>query len=244
MKKIFFLGSKNIGAKCFEYLVDNSKNLEIEIIGILTNSRGHKLLEIAKNNSIEVYESLDSFLTIKELDLAISVQYHEILSKQHLSVAKNGIFNLHMAPMPEYRGCNQFSFAIINREESFGTSIHLMDDGIDTGQLYFEKRFDIPSDIWVKELFDITEKHSFDLFKDSIRKLINLQLTPIQKSMSCPKYFHLRKDISKINIVDLDWPKEKIERHIRATAMPGFLGPFLDIKGTKMSINFLNTDEH
>ena len=51
--------------------------------------------------------------------------------------------------------------------------------------------------------------------------------------MSCPKYFHLRKDISKINIVDLDWPKEKIERHIRATAMPGFLGPFLDIKGTK-----------
>ena len=113
MKKIFFLGSKNIGAKCFEYLVDNSKNLEIEIIGILTNSRGHKLLEIAKNKSIEVYESLDSFLTIKELDLAISVQYHEILSKQHLSVAKNGIFNLHMAPMPEYRGCNQFSFAII-----------------------------------------------------------------------------------------------------------------------------------
>ena len=71
MKKIFFLGSKNIGTKCFNYLVNNSKNLEIEIIGILTNSRGRELIEIANNNSIEVYESLDSFLTIKDLDLAI-----------------------------------------------------------------------------------------------------------------------------------------------------------------------------
>ena len=84
-----------------------------------------------------------------------------------------------------------------------------MDEGIDTGQLFFEKRFDIPSDIWVKDLFDITEEHSYQLFKESIKKLINLQLTPIQKSASCAKHFNLRKDISKINTVDLDWTKEK-----------------------------------
>ena len=140
MKKVIFLGAKNIGASCFEYLIENKNLLQIEIIGVLTNKRGGKILELAKNNSIKILNSLDDYLMLKTVDLAVSVQYHEILKKRHLSIAKFGTFNLHMAPMPEYRGCNQFSFAIINNEQEFGTSIHLMDEGIDSGQLFFEKR--------------------------------------------------------------------------------------------------------
>lgn len=71
----------------------------------------------------------------------------EILNAEHIGHAKNIALNLHMAPLPEYRGCNQFSFAIADNKKEFGTTIHKMDTGIDHGNILFEKRFPIQMNV-------------------------------------------------------------------------------------------------
>lgn len=235
MKKVYFLGSKEVGANCFNYLVANQKELNIEIIGVLTNDRSllkndtdFTVKSIAESNQIPFIASLDALLELPQADLIISVQYHEILAQKHIDKAAFAI-NLHMAPLPEYRGCNQFTFAILDDAKVFGTTIHQLVAGIDSGPILFEERFDIPQNCFVQELYQLTFKASIRLFEKSIAPLLLGQFTPIDQHelhSSRGASFHLRKEINTVKVIDLDWPKEKIERHIRATWFPPFEPPY------------------
>ncbi len=231
MKKLIFLGSKNIGFKCLKHLYENQNNLDFELIGVLTNIQGTKVVEYCKENSIRIINDLDELLEIDSCDIAISIQYHEILKKQHIQKATEIFVNLHMAPLPEYRGCNQFSFAIIDGNKEFGTTIHRLEEGIDSGAIIFEKRFSIPNDCWVEELYQITFDKSVELFKESIPDLLsgNYQLQP-QKSFLDKRTtsLHFRKEIDEIKKIDFSWSKDKIAKQIRATYMPGFEAALYD----------------
>ena len=96
MKTVVFLGSKNIGFECLKHLYDNQNNLDFELIGVLTNVRGKKIIEYCKGKSIRVINNLDEFLEIDSCDIAISIQYHEILKKQHIQKATEIFVNLHI----------------------------------------------------------------------------------------------------------------------------------------------------
>lgn len=44
-----------------------------------------------------------SVLLSLEFDILFSVQYHAILTQEQIECAKEIAFNLHLAPLPEYR---------------------------------------------------------------------------------------------------------------------------------------------
>ena len=107
------MGTKEIGASCLSHLINSQQELETDIIGVLTNDRklGSDELsvsQLAVQNGINILNNLKEFLALDDVDIVISVQYHEILKKIHLEKAKLLNVNLHMAPLPEYRGVTNF----------------------------------------------------------------------------------------------------------------------------------------
>ena len=58
-----------------------------------------------------------------------------------LSSAKFSCINIHPSLLPQYRGPVPTAWAIENGEKHFGITIHLMDEGIDTGDIL--KIFDV-----------------------------------------------------------------------------------------------------
>lgn len=242
MKKIVFLGSKKIGWQCFQYLLDQKSKLDIEIIQIGTNLKREDeykdhFLEISSRLSIPIIDQKED--QILECDYIISVQYHHILSSEQIAQAKIQAFNLHMAPLPEYRGCNQFSMAILDKSPIFGTSIHIMDQNIDHGAIVAEDRWDIAPDVWVEDLYLTTEERSFNLFQNSIENLLTerYDAVPQQTLISHRNSsLHYRNEITSIKKLELDWSEEKIHRHIRATYMPGFPAPYFIIAGQKVEV--------
>jgi methionyl-tRNA formyltransferase len=144
-----------------------------------------------------------------------------------------------MAPLPEFRGCNQFSFAIIRDKKEFGTTIHILEEGIDSGAILFESRFPIASDIWVSDLYERTFEESIKLFKANLHNLISGSYKPISQEELLEERgseIHYRKEIEEIKNLDLDWTAEKISRHIRATYFPGFEPPYFLINEQKVHI--------
>ena len=241
MKKIVFLGSKAVGYSCLKYLLEKQKSLNYKIVGVLTNKRGKLIKELCASNNLNIIKSLDDMLNIEDVDIGICVQYHQILRKIHIEKPKDVFVNLHMAPLPEYRGCNQFSFAIINKDKKFGTTIHRLEERIDAGDILFEKRFDISDNIWVSQLYEITLIKSVELFKASLAQIISLEfsLTPQHSLLDKRKTsYHYRKEIETIKKIDLSWSKERIMRHIRATYMPGFEPPYTFVNGMKLLFQF------
>lgn len=236
-KKVVFFGTKKIGLECLKILNHQQTKFNYEIIGILTNNKSENIKNYSLKHKLNLLNSLDSYLSLDKVDILISVQYHKILSLSHIKKAKEISVNLHMAPLPEYRGCNQFSFAIIEEKVIFGTTIHKIDEGIDNGDILSETRFKIPKNCWIEELYEITYQNSLELFKKSLPKIISSDFKPISQieiKKERGSSIHFRKEIEKLKKIDLSWNKKKIEKHIRATMMHGFDPPYIDINGKKI----------
>lgn len=238
-KTIVFLGSKPIGYHCLVHLLQEQVRLNYRIAGILTQARAefggsYNLNELASIHQIPVLNNLDE---LPDCDIIYSVQYHQILKQHHIERAAQIAVNLHMAPLPEYRGSNQFTYAILEDRESFGTTLHQMDERIDHGDILFERRFAIPPKSWIKTLYDLTEEQSLQLFMETLpevvagnyRKTAQAQLEPERGTA-----LHFRSDIGALKQIDLRWDAATIERHVRATAMPGFEPPYTLIEGRKV----------
>ena len=80
------------------------------------------------------------------IDLILNVHSLHIVHPDVLSAARLGAINLHPGPLPSYAGINVVNWAIMNGESHHGTTLHWMESGIDTGDIVFEKRFELPSD--------------------------------------------------------------------------------------------------
>ena len=50
MKKIVYLGSKDIGYACLKHLYDYRNSLDIEIVGVLTNPGGEKVIGFCRES--------------------------------------------------------------------------------------------------------------------------------------------------------------------------------------------------
>jgi methionyl-tRNA formyltransferase len=237
---VFFMGSKNIGSRILIELINFvNYNPEYRIVGVLTNMRGSAIKKIVKDNNLTIFKSLDEYIRLDNVDITISIQYHEILKKIHLDVADINI-NLHMAPLPEYRGCNQFTLAILDEKREFGTTLHLIDEGIDSGDILFEKRFSINKDVWVSDLYEQTIKYSIILFKESLNKIFKKDFSPIKQSERIKEFgtrICYRKEIEDLKKVDLSWDEKKIYKHVRATYMPGFEPPYMLINKNKIYLS-------
>lgn len=245
MKTIIFLGSKPVGYECLKYLLTYQQRLSARVVAVFTNDntrfdKNKSVKALAISFGIPVYEDIEAIEKIDDVDILISVQYHQILKRRHIQKARQVAVNLHMAPLPEYRGCNQFSFAILDGAKEFGTTLHVMSEEIDGGDILFERRFPIPANVYVKELYDKTFEESIVLFQSHIEDILKGNYQPIPQADRVATYgtsTHYRKEIEQIKHIDWTWPKEKIERHIRATSMPGFPPPYTYIAGKRIEFH-------
>lgn len=242
VKKVVFLGSKPIGYQCFEHLIQMQKEYGYEIVRLLSRLNKNfdlssDLSALAKIHQVPVLSSLEELKTLTDIDILISVQYHQILKQEHIDVAREIAVNLHMAPLPEYRGCNQFSWAIINNDKVFGTTLHKMETGIDSGAIIDEERFDFSEGIDVTKLYDLTFENSVKLFKRALPSLIKGDYTLTDQSElkgSRSESIHYRKEIQELKSIDLSLSPEEIERRVRGTSMPGFEPPSALVDGRKI----------
>ncbi|WP_238699076.1 formyltransferase family protein [Helicobacter sp. MIT 05-5294] len=205
MKKIVFLGGKELGAKCLEELFSRQAKLDYEILAVGVAPRGKEIKEFCQHKGIRILSDIQELLEL-EFDILLSVQYHEVLSSFLLKCAQEIALNLHLAPLPEYRGCNQFSFAILNEDKEFGVSIHKMEGRVDGGDIAFQVRFEIPKNCFVGELVDLANKKGFELFCDSLPKILKGEYSLISQDSiySCRREFHTRAEIENLKNIHLE----------------------------------------
>ncbi len=237
--RIVFLGSKPIGYQCLQYLIAQQEALDIEVVAVRTRMRkefgeaGNDLAALATEAGIPLLASLDD---IPDCDLIYSVQHHELLKAEHINRAATLAVNLHLAPLPEYRGCNQFSFAIMDEVREFGVTLHQIDTRIDHGAVLFESRFSVPENCWVNELYELTFVAAMDLFKSSLADLVQGRYEKTPQAALLDKRstsLHFRDEISTLKVISLEEPEALIQKKIRATYMPGFEPPYVLVDGQK-----------
>ena len=83
------------------------------------------------------------------------------------------VLNVHLAPLPEYRGRHPLQWALINGEHEFGCTVHKMDKAFDAGEIYWQEKVSISQGMSVAELRNALMEHlasGFGAFLGSYEK--------------------------------------------------------------------------
>jgi len=73
-------------------------------------------------------------------ELAVVVAYGKILPPAVLTALPRGCINVHGSLLPKYRGAAPVQWAVIDGERETGVAIMQLDEGMDTGPVFLERR--------------------------------------------------------------------------------------------------------
>ncbi|HEY4662900.1 MAG TPA: formyltransferase family protein [Candidatus Humimicrobiaceae bacterium] len=235
-KDVIFMGQKKLGRNCLKYI---HKMPDVNILGVCTWSKDaiiwwKKLFvrEYAENNNIPIINPED-ILMFDNVDYIISVLHPFLIKKKILNKAKIASINLHQGPLPEYRGCNSGSHAIMNGDKYFGATLHIITEEVDDGDIIDKRIFKIDDNITAKELYKLTNICCWEIFRSNIRNILdnNFKAYPQDKKMISRIY---KRDSLQNKKVSLEWPLEKIWNFVRGNEFPPFEPAYIEYKDRKI----------
>lgn len=244
--KIIFMGTADFAVPIVKKLNENSGFLVSGVITKADKPVGRKqeivyspVKKFALENNLPVFqpEKLKDANFLEQLkkiqpDLIIVCAYGKIIPKEILDLPKIACINVHPSLLPRYRGASPIQSAILNCEKITGTTIMLMDEGMDTGDILSQKEAQISDTDNFETMHDKLADLSADLLIETLEKYLNKEIVPQKQDDSKATLCKIleRED------GQIDWSKtvEQIDCQIRAfTPWPG---AFTFIKDKRIKI--------
>ncbi len=113
--------------------------------------------------------NIKNLYKIKNL-IFISIEYESLIDTKKF-ISKE-LFNFHFSLLPKYRGCHTNFYQIFNGEKFSGVTLHKIDDGIDTGEIIDQLKFNIYRNTNAFTNYKNLMKNSLKLLKKNFKKLL------------------------------------------------------------------------
>lgn len=240
-KNIIFFGGKrpresSLDYKAFKYLLEKHLKKEIKIIAVYEddqfNDASLSVGQLASEYGIKRIFDIDNFLKLS-IDMGFSVCNRIIIPDNIIKHVRNGIVNLHLAPLPKYRGRHCCLHAIRNNEKEFGATLHFIDKYIDKGEIIKVRKFAISKSMNSSQLLKLTSEEAFELFIEVVPLLLAGKYKAANKKINNKnsRYYSL-EFLKKINReVNINWSNKKILKYCKIFS---YLPPYIKIEGKKI----------
>lgn len=221
-------------------IILGGSSLAMEIGKQITESKKLCLTGFIKEKDIDVLEDFSDYdlgsdiNILKELkpDICIALDYHRIIPAKILNSFR--VINSHGGILPDNRGYHTLGWGFINGYKELGYTLHLMDEGLDSGDIIYKFRYPVKKSTTFTE---VKNAIYHDQRKNIVRitgDYINGKIKSKAQRIKYPKYF------SKRNIADcmIDWNNRSVyvERFIRALSAPAGPGAFTVYENKRLTI--------
>jgi len=123
--------------------------------------------EVAERRGVNI---LGNFDFMKRPDFLISVHWPKVFTAKELARPKHGCLNLHNSYLPWNRGAHPCTWALID-QTPHGVTMHWMDEGIDTGDIFLQERLFPEKGETAHELYQRTVELEVKLFEKALDQL-------------------------------------------------------------------------
>ncbi len=152
-------------------------------------------------------------------DIIFSVYYRSILPPDVLSLSRLGGLNFHPSLLPRHRGCFSAPWAIIEGDRETGVTCHHMIEQVDAGNVIDREIVAIVS--------SDTGMSLYYKLVDATLRVFDRLLTPgsalgERGSSQHGAGTHHSRHVPFNGVIDLLWPRERIDRFIRALFFPPY----------------------
>ena len=138
--------------------------------------------------------------TLQEFDWVVSYGYRHILKKDHILSSTNPIINLHISYLPWNKGADPNYWSWVERTPK-GVSIHSIDEGIDTGDIFIQKEVSFGNDETLSSSYHKLKVEIENLFIKNFENIIRGRILPQIQSQGGS--LHYVKDLPDIESWDL-----------------------------------------
>lgn len=220
---IVFFGTGPVAAASLELLLES---FEVEAVITKPKPQGHRgsypVLELAqahKISVIEVTDKKDLSGKIKNAQLnsrvGVLIDFGIIVSQEVIDFFPLGIVNSHFSVLPEWRGADPISFAILSGQESTGVSLMLLVEAMDEGPLIGYAEYELNQ----TETTPILTEALINLSNELIKALLPMYLVEqvlAPQTVTGRATSYSRKLEKADGVLDWEKPAEQLEREIRA----------------------------
>lgn len=219
---VVFLGSGPVAAKSLRLLQNHTR-----IEAVITKASTEDMLRSAAPEDTPVLiannkRELDTLIGEQQFTspVGIVIDYGVIISPAAINSFPKGIINSHFSLLPELRGADPISFAVLSGAARTGVSLMLIDEGLDTGDLLAQSPYELTNDITTPELTEQLIELSDHMLREILPKYIAGDITPVDQihaSIADSKVAtHSRKLTKDDGILDTDKSASQLEREVRA----------------------------
>ena len=228
---VWFLGQGKTSALALEWLVRTEPTVEVKVGAPLESclafaAEKERLLCV----NIENKRWADSFRGVPNIVISFLMPYH--IPQFLLRRSQYGGVNFHPAPLPNYRGINCSTFAILNNESSFGVTCHYMSDRFDDGPILESRPVYIDSRDTAMSL----EAKSKALLLDLFCSVVSNRAWEDSSASTCPHpppgKLYTAKQFSTLARID-DLRDPQIDRRIRAFWNPPRSAAYFEVNGVR-----------
>ena len=217
--RIVIIGNGKMANDCLEIVLQSNIH---KVVGILLEPNKNPspavfLESVARNNIPNVHvegnintSSYLDFLNELQPDWIFNINCYQYLKTALLQIPKKGVLNFHNGPLPKYGGVNISSWPIINGETSHGVTWHMVNAGIDTGDILSQSFFEISANTTAAQLMIQSIEKGISVFRENWESWLNGNIQP-QPQLGERTYFS-KKDLAP-NLGRLDWHQSAEELH-------------------------------
>jgi methionyl-tRNA formyltransferase len=220
---IVFFGSGPVAAESLRQL---AADFTIEAVITKPRPQHHRgdvpVLSVAEKKGLEVKtvadrDTLDALFerTKFRSRLAILIDFGIIISKKVIDYFPFGIVNSHFSLLPEWRGADPITFAILSGQKQTGVSLMLLVEAMDEGPLLAQAPFPLSRHITTPELTNALVEISYHMLVAVIPSYALGDVLAQPQDTSLPISYS-RKLTKNDGIIDWNKSAVQLEREIRA----------------------------
>jgi phosphoribosylglycinamide formyltransferase 1 len=155
----------------------------IEVVAVGSNKPGAQALERASGAGVEtgVFAAADyadraqrdaaiaAWLERREVQLIVLAGYMELLSPEFVRRFRTRIVNVHPALLPSFPGLDAVGQALAHGVRVTGVTVHLVDEGVDSGPIVLQRAIDVPYTRDRAQLEEEIHRVEHELLPEAIR---------------------------------------------------------------------------
>lgn len=223
--KICVGGKNNIAVDVCSYILESYPDVKLYVIpnktddGIDRSQRS--LRKYAEGHNISIV-SLQEVYSWEDL-IFLSVEFDRIIRPERFKSKE--LFNIHFSLLPKYKGCHTAAMPILNGDDVGGVTFHLMDQGIDTGDIIDLEKILIAKDETCRSLYHKYLNLGAMVVKRNLDAVINKTYKAYPQPSDRSSYYP-RTDIDYSNIqIDYNRTASQVDRQFRAFSFRDFQLP-------------------
>ena len=220
-KSCVIIGNGTLLIGCSEVLLSRGHQINAVV------SHDAQIRDWAQAQGIKDLAKVEHLAETTTFDWLFSIANLQLLPEATLKLPSEGAVNFHDGPLPRHAGLNAPNWALIDGETRYGISWHLLERGVDEGDILAQNLFDLSDRETAFSLNSKCYAAGLESFSDVLGQIEAGALRRQKQDLSLRSYHRKQDRPEAAGVLDFDQPAEDISRLVRALDFGGYWNPLV-----------------